>query len=231
MEADGADFVDIGAESTRPGALPVPPAEQLRRLRPVLRGLARRLSIPISVDTSSALVAEAALDDGAKLVNDVTALRGDRKMAALVARRKVPCILMHMKGRPRTMQKNPVYRDLLAEICDFLARAARAGEEAGIKPENILVDPGIGFGKTMEHNLEVLRRLGELKSLGRAIVVGPSRKRFLGMLLGTEPGERLEGTLAACVVASRNGANVVRVHDVKQVVRALKVADAVEAKG
>jgi dihydropteroate synthase len=226
MAGEGADFIDIGAESTRPGARPVPAKEQLARLVPVLRLLKRGVKVPVSVDTTSAKVAAAAIREGADIVNDVSALAGDPRMAAVVARFGVPCILMHMKGRPRTMQRNPKYHDLMAEITGFLAEALGRGEAAGIKRTQMLVDPGIGFGKTLEHNLEILRRLAELESLGVPVVVGPSRKRFIGAVLDAPPEERLEGTIAACVFAAANGANVLRVHDVKPVVRALKLTDA-----
>ncbi len=227
MAGEGADFIDIGAESTRPGARPVPAKEQLARLMPVLRAVKKRVKAPVSVDTTSAVVAEAALREGADMVNDVSALAGDPRLLAVVARFGVPCILMHMKGRPRTMQRNPKYRDLMGEITGFLAAALERGEQAGIERTQMLVDPGIGFGKTVAHNLEILRRLTELESLGVPVVVGPSRKRFIGAVLDVPSDERLEGTIAACVLAARNGANVLRVHDVKPVVKALKLADAI----
>ncbi len=226
MVDEGADVIDVGAESTRPGARPVPVREQLRRLLPVLRLLRKKVRVPISVDTASAAVAEQALAEGAAMVNDVTAF-ADPKMAEVVARASVPCVIMHMQGRPRTMQQNPSYRDLMAEICAYLQLALAKGAAAGV--EQLIVDPGIGFGKQLKHNLEILRRLKELRSLGRPILVGPSRKRFIGELTGTKPTERLEGTVAACVVAARNGAAIVRVHDVLPVKRALAVADAVMA--
>lgn len=226
----GADFIDVGAESTRPGSQSVPAKEQLARLLPVLRAVKKRVRMPVSVDTTSAAVAQAAMREGADIVNDVSALAGDRRMAAVVARAGVPCILMHMKGRPRTMQKNPEYSDLMAEVVSFLAAALARGEQAGIERRQMLVDPGIGFGKTVTHNLEILRRLAELESLGAPMVVGPSRKRFIGAATDAPPGERLEGTIAACVLAAANGANVVRVHDVKPVVKALKLADAIELR-
>jgi dihydropteroate synthase len=227
MAEEGADFIDIGAESTRPGSKPVPAEEQLARLLPVLRRVKKKLKAPVSVDTTSATVAQAALREGADMVNDVSALNGDRRMAAVVARAGVPCILMHMKGNPRTMQRNPRYRDLMAEVTGFLAEALARGEQAGIERPQLLVDPGIGFGKTVAHNLEILRRLAELESLGAPVVVGPSRKRFIGAVLDAEPDQRLEGTIAACVLAAQDGANVLRVHDVRPVARALTLADAV----
>jgi dihydropteroate synthase len=227
MAEEGSDFIDIGAESTRPGSRPVPVTEQLARLIPVLRTVKKKVKVPVSVDTTSALVAQVALREGADIVNDISALGGDRRMAAVVARAGVPCILMHMKGRPRTMQNSPEYSDLMAEVTGFLAAALERGEAAGIERKQMLVDPGIGFGKTVAHNLEILRRLAELRSLGVPILVGPSRKRFIGAVSDSPPGERLEGTIAASVLAAANGANVLRVHDVKPVMRALKLADAV----
>lgn len=227
METEGADFIDIGAESTRPGSEPVPAREQLGRIVPVLRQLRRRSKAFLSVDTTSAGVAEAALDQGADMVNDVSAFRFDKKMARLVARRGVPCVLMHMQGRPGTMQRNPRYKDLMAEVYQFLADAVARAEESGISRTQVVVDPGLGFGKTREHNLEILRRLGELESLATAVLCGPSRKRFIGETLDLGVTERLEGTLAACVLAARAGADIVRVHDVRAAVRAIRLADAV----
>jgi len=229
LAAEGADFIDIGAESTRPGAEPVEPLEQLARLLPVLRRLVKRVRIPISVDTASARVAAAALAEGAALVNDVTALTGDAKMAPVVARAGVPCVVMHMRGRPRTMQRNPRYRDLMGEIVTYLAGAVERAVKAGIERSQVIVDPGIGFGKLLQHNLEILRRLRELKSLGLPVLVGPSRKSFIGQVLDLPAPERLEGTLAACVVAARNGANILRVHDVRTVRRALQLAAAIDS--
>ena len=230
MAEEGADFIDIGAESTRPGSRSVPAKEQMARLLPVLRAVRKKVRVPVSVDTTSATIAQVALREGADIVNDVSALAGDKRMSAVVARAEVPCILMHMKGRPRTMQENPEYSDLMAEVTGFLAAALERGEAAGIGRAQMLVDPGIGFGKTVAHNLEILRRLAELESLGAPIVVGPSRKRFIGAVSDSPPGERLEGTIAACVLAAANGANVLRVHDVKPVVKALRLADAVELR-
>lgn len=229
MAEEGADFIDIGAESTRPGSRSVPARKQLARLLPVLHAVKKRVKAPVSVDTTSATVAQAALKEGADIVNDVSAFT-DRRMAAVVARAGVPCILMHMKGRPRTMQQNPEYSDLMAEVTGFLASARARGAAAGIERAQMLVDPGIGFGKTVEHNLEILRRLSELQSLGAPVVVGPSRKRFIGAVSDAPPGKRVEGTIAACVLAAANGANVLRVHDVKPVVKALALADAVELR-
>ncbi len=225
---EGADFIDIGAESTRPGSLPVPPKEQLRRLLPVLKAVAKKSRVPISVDTTSARVATAAIQEGATMINDISALSFDRRMARVCARAGVPVILMHIKGTPRTMQRKPVYQDLMGEIVSWLATAITRAIRSGIKKEQILIDPGIGFGKTTAHNLTIIRRLRELKSLGVPIVVGPSRKSFIGKLLGLPPEERLEGTIAAAVLAAENGASIIRVHDVRAVKRALTIHNAIK---
>lgn len=227
LAEEGADIIDIGAESTRPGSTPVPADEQLRRLLPVVKSVARKVKVPISVDTTTARVAEAALDAGAVMVNDISGLKFDQQMASVVARAGVPVIVMHIKGRPRTMQRNPCYHDLMAEIVSFLAVSIKRAVDAGIAPGKILVDPGIGFGKTAVHNWEILRRLKELRTLEKPIVVGPSRKSFIGAVLNLPPEERLEGTIAACLIAAANGADIVRVHDVKAVRRALAVMDAI----
>jgi dihydropteroate synthase len=228
LAREGADLIDVGAESTRPGARPVSAREQARRLVPVLRLLSRRVKTPVSVDTASAEVARAAVAEGAAMLNDVTAL-SDPKMPGVIARAGVPCVVMHMRGRPRTMQRNPRYSDLMAEVFDGLAAALDRGAQAGVR--RMIVDPGIGFGKRLEHNLELLRRLSELRSLGRPILVGPSRKRFIGELTGAGPQERVAGTVAACVVAAQHGAHLVRVHDVGPVRQALRIADSIAGKG
>jgi dihydropteroate synthase len=220
----GAEILDIGGESTRPGAEPVAEAEELRRVVPVVEGLA---GATISVDTSKAAVAAAALGAGASIVNDVTALRGDPGMAALCAEREATVILMHMLGEPRTMQEDPVYADVVAEVKAFLAERVAFGRAAGIAAERIWVDPGIGFGKTTEHNIELLRGLGELAELGQPLVIGTSRKSFIGRLDGSAASERLGGTIASTVLAAAAGADVLRVHDVAEVGQALAVAGAI----
>ncbi len=231
MAEEGADLLDVGGESTRPGSAPVPEAEERARVIPVIRALARDVSVPISVDTSKAPVAAAAMEAGAAMVNDVTALRGDPAMAGVVARSGAALVLMHMQGEPRTMQAAPRYGDVVAEVSAFLRERIEAAVGAGIPREQVLVDPGIGFGKTLEHNLEVLRRLGEFRALGRPILVGPSRKSFLGALLDLPIGERLEGTLAAATACVLRGALVVRAHDVRAAVRAVSVAAALRSDG
>lgn len=225
---EGADVLDIGGESTRPGASQVDALEEIHRVVPVIERIrAEEAQVLISIDTMKAAVAKAALDAGADIVNDVSSLRADSDMAALCAARKVPVCLMHMKGSPETMQRDPAYRvDVVFEIMAFLSSRIRAATEAGIAVENILVDPGIGFGKTLDHNLEILRRIEELVGLGRPVVVGASRKRFIGELTQTEPEHRLEGSLAASVLSAAGGAHVVRVHDVAATRKALAVADA-----
>jgi dihydropteroate synthase len=216
----------VGGESTRPGAEEVEVEEELRRVVPVVQGLAT-IEAEISVDTSKAAVAEAALDAGAGIVNDVTALRGDEEMAALCADRGVTVVLMHMLGRPRTMQENPVYDDVVDEVKAFLAERVEAAAAAGVAEERIWLDPGIGFGKTAAHNLELLRRLDELRELGRPLVIGTSRKSFIGRIDGSDASERLGGTIASSVLAAAEGAEVLRVHDVAEVGQAMTVASAI----
>lgn len=227
LARDGADIIDIGGESTRPGARPVSAEEEKERVLPVLRGLRREISIPLSVDTYKAEVAQAALEEGADVVNDISALRFDAAMVSLVAREKVPVVLMHMQGTPQTMQQKPHYQDVLAEVKDFLAGRVRFALESGVDPDQIIVDPGIGFGKELEHNLELLRGLSTLVSLRRPLLVGPSRKAFIGKLLDLASDYRLEGSLAAAVAAVLGGANIIRMHDVKEARRATAIADAI----
>ena len=222
---EGADVLDVGGESTRPGAEAVDAEEEIRRVVPVLDGLVG-VGVPISIDTSKAPVAAAALDAGATWVNDVTALRGDPDLASLCAERRCELVLMHMLGTPRTMQEDPRYDDVVADVKAFLAERIEAAVAAGVQEGRIWVDPGIGFGKTVEHNLELLRRLGELRGLGRPILVGTSRKSFLGRITGREVDERVGGTVASNVLAVANGADGVRVHDVAQMRDALRIADA-----
>jgi dihydropteroate synthase len=226
----GAAILDVGGESTRPGSAPVPEAEELRRVVPVLEALAphaRRAGGPgLSVDTSKAAVARAALGAGADLVNDVTALRGDPAMAGVVAEAGCHCCLMHMLGEPRTMQDDPRYDDVVSDVKAFLEERLAFAVAAGIAEERVWLDPGIGFGKTIDHNLELLRRLDELAALGRPLVVGTSRKGFLGRITGREVDDRLAGTIATNVLALERGATVFRVHDAGPVRDALQVAAA-----
>jgi dihydropteroate synthase len=222
----GADVLDIGGESTRPGAEAVSVEEELARVEPVLAGLGDA-GIPLSIDTSKLPVAAAAIEAGAAIVNDVTAFRADRGMAALCAEREVEVVLMHMRGDPRTMQDNPTYEDVVDDVKAFLAERIELAVGEGIAEERIWIDPGIGFGKTVEHNLELLRRLGELSALGPPIVVGASRKAFIGKITGAPVEERLGGTIAASVIAYANGAGMVRVHDLPEVAEAMRVAEAI----
>ena len=226
MAADGAAIVDVGGESTRPGSEPVAAAEELARVVPVIEGLVRAgSSAAISIDTSKLEVAQAALAAGASFVNDVTALR-EPGMAELVARSGAECCLVHMRGDPLTMQDDPRYGDVVEEVGAFLRERAAAALAAGVASERILVDPGIGFGKTVEHNLELLDRLGELRGIGQGVLIGTSRKSFLGALAGGRKRDRLAGTIATNVIALLRGASVFRVHDVAAVRDALEVAAA-----
>jgi dihydropteroate synthase len=222
---DGAEILDVGGESTRPGAVEVDEAEELRRVEPVVEALAGETTV--SIDTSKLAVAEAALDAGAAIVNDVTALRGDPEMAALCADRGAGVVLMHMPGSPRTMQDNPAYEDVVDEIKAFLAERIEVAVATGVEEERIWLDPGIGFGKTVEHNLELLRRLQELRGLGRPLVIGASRKSFIGRIDGSDVDERLGGSIASSVLAAAEGADVLRVHDVAETAQAMRVAEAV----
>ncbi len=223
----GADVLDIGGESTRPGAEAVSADEELRRIVPVVEGLAG--TVPLSIDTAKAAVAAAAIDRGASIVNDVTGLRGDGDMASLCAERGVEVALMHMLGTPRTMQNDPTYGDVVAEVRDFLLERADLAVAAGIDRESIWIDPGIGFGKTLEHNLALLAATGEFTTTGMPVLVGPSRKAFIGKIDGSSEDDRLGGTIAACLQAQAGGAAMVRVHDVGPVVQALRVATAISA--
>jgi dihydropteroate synthase len=227
LGAEGADILDVGGESTRPGAPSVPEDEELRRVIPVIEGLiAAGCQARISIDTSKRSVAARALDAGATLVNDVTALRGDPGMAGVIAAAEADCCLMHMLGDPRTMQDDPRYDDVVGDIKAFLAERMAFAVESGIALERILVDPGIGFGKTVAHNLELLARLGEFLDLGRPLLIGTSRKSFLGRLTGREVDDRVAATVATCVLAYERGARIFRVHDVAPVRDALTVTAA-----
>lgn len=227
LEAEGAAILDVGGESTRPGAAPVSETEELRRVIPVIEGLiAGGTNAQISIDTYKSGVATRALDSGATLVNDVTALRGDPEIAAVVAEANADCCLMHMLGDPRTMQQDPRYGDVVNEVKAFLEERMAFAIASGIAEERILLDPGIGFGKTVAHNLELLRRLGEFLDLGRPVVIGTSRKSFLGKITGREVDDRVAATVATNVLAYERGARVFRVHDVAPVHDALAVTAA-----
>ena len=224
---EGAAIVDIGGESTRPGAAPVPAEEERRRVVPVVEGIAALgLGARISVDTMKLEVARAAVDAGATYVNDVTAFRHDPALAGFVAERGLECCLMHMLGEPRTMQRDPRYDDVVSDVKAFLEERLAAAVAAGIPEERVQLDPGIGFGKTLEHNLELLRRLGEIAAIGRPVVLGTSRKSFIGRLTGRDVAGRVHGTVATCVLGYERGARVFRVHDVAAVHDGLSVAAA-----
>jgi dihydropteroate synthase len=231
MVSDGADIVDVGGESTRPGSDPVPADEEIRRVQPVIdRIVEQNPAVPISIDTRKAEVAERALTAGATIVNDVSA-GGDPGMFDVVREHDAAIVLMHMKGEPKTMQQAPEYEDVVGEVHEFLRERVEAAEFAGIDAERIAIDPGIGFGKTLEHNLEVMRRIDAFLDLGRPVLVGPSRKRFIGALLDASEEERVEGTIGAVAWLVSRGAHVVRVHDVREVVRAVRVIDAIVRAG
>jgi dihydropteroate synthase len=225
LAADGAGILDIGGESTRPGAAPVDAEEEVRRVLPVIEALADT-GTQISVDTTKTEVAGRALDAGASIVNDVSAFRFAPELAGLVADAGADCCLMHMLGEPRTMQEDPRYDDVVADVKAFLDERMRFATAAGVREDRIWLDPGIGFGKTLQHNLELLRRLDEIVALGRPVVVGTSRKSFLGKLTGKPEKERLPGTIATNVIALERGARIFRVHDVAEVTEALTVAAA-----
>lgn len=222
----GAEIIDIGGESTRPGSEPVSVEEELNRVIPVIRGLRKSSTVPISIDTYKARVAAAALDEGADIVNDISALRFDREMVSLVVAEQVPVVLMHMQGIPQTMQVEPRYNDVVQEVSDFLAARLRYAVEAGVPPAHIIIDPGIGFGKTLEHNVTLLRELPVLRSLGQPVLVGTSRKAWIGKILKLGAEERMEGSLAAAAAAVLEGADIIRAHDVKETWRVLQIVDA-----
>lgn len=225
MLKEGADIIDVGGESTRPGGKPVNVSEELKRVIPVIKALSGETGAVISVDTTKSRVAGAALKAGASMINDVSALNFDKKMAAVASRYKVPVVLMHMLGNPRTMQKNPRYGDLMSDIISYLQKSIELAIKGGVS--DVIVDPGFGFGKTVEHNLEILRRLRELKVLGHPILIGTSRKSTIGKILGLPVDQRLEGTSAAVAAAIAAGANIVRVHDVARMARVVKMCDAI----
>ena len=228
MVSDGADIIDIGGESTRPGSEPLSEKEEIERVLPVVQSLRKEISVPLSIDTYKPKVADACLKEGAHLINDITGLKNP-EMRTIIAQHEIPVILMHMKGTPKTMQENPEYHDLLQEITDFFRQQITVAQKEHI--QQIIIDPGIGFGKTLEHNLQILKHLTVFEELGCPIIVGPSRKSFIGKITGLPVTERLEGTLAAIAISVLNGAHIVRVHDVKECKRAVQVADAIRGAG
>lgn len=227
IEDEGADILDIGGESSRPFSESVPDTEEIRRTIPVIERLVKRLTIPLSIDTWKASVAREAIHAGARIVNDITALHGDPLMLGLLCQSSAAIVLMHMQGTPKTMQQNPSYHQVTCDIVSWLAERIAMCESAGIASDRIIVDPGIGFGKTLSDNLKLLKELDFFATLKRPILVGASRKSFIGTLLPAPVQQRLEGSIAAAVIAAINGASIVRVHDVEATVRALKIADAI----
>jgi dihydropteroate synthase len=228
LAAAGADIIDIGGESTRPGSKGVSAEEELRRILPVITALVKRIEIPISVDTSKAVVAEAAILGGAEIINDVTGLRNDPRIAGVAKRLRVPLILMHMRGTPATMQAMGFARDAMDDVKRGLRRATKLAQKAGVLKSQIVLDPGIGFGKNAKQNLDLIRRLSELARLGYPLLVGTSRKSFVGKLLGGAPApERKLGTAATVTASVLGGAHIVRVHDVEEMVQVVRVADAI----
>jgi dihydropteroate synthase len=225
MVEDGADIIDIGGESTRPGAVPVSLKHERERVLPVIERLSKETHVPISIDTYKSEVAAEAIDRGASIVNDISGLRSSPDMASLVSERGVSLIIMHMKGEPRNMQTAPTYDDVVREIHGFLDDRSKVAINAGVPKDRIILDPGIGFGKTVEHNLEILAKVEELNTLGLPLMIGTSRKSFIGNILGTDVDDRLEGTIASNVAAVLGGVDFVRVHDVKEVARALALTD------
>jgi len=227
MDRDGADIIDIGGESTRPYSEAVSAAEEMDRVIPVIEGLRKEITAPISIDTCKARVAREALRAGASIINDISALRFDPEMARTAAQAGVPVILMHMKGTPGDMQKNPVYGDLIRDILDFLREAIERCEAAGIRRDLTVVDPGIGFGKTFDHNLQIIRELSRFQCLERPVLFGPSNKAFIGHILNREPHERDTGSMAAVAAGVMNGAHIVRVHHVRKAVETVRIIDAI----
>ncbi len=228
LVAEGADIVDIGGESTRPGSNAVDEDEELNRVAPVIEQLAREITVPISIDTYKPAVANACLELGAGMINDISGLRYDKgKMLEVAATHKVPVCIVHMQGLPKTMQQEPQYDDLVSEIKGFFSERVKVAKSAGIKDENIILDPGIGFGKTVEHNLILLQRLNEFTDLGFPLLIGASRKSFIGKISDLPAEQRLEGTIASNVLAVIMGAKIVRVHDVLEHKRAFEIIDAI----
>ncbi|GJQ48593.1 MAG: dihydropteroate synthase [Candidatus Kuenenia stuttgartiensis] len=227
MIEEGADIIDVGGESTRPGASPISEEEELKRVIPLIKILSKEINKPISIDTYKAVVAKRAIEEGASMVNDIGGLIDDENMSKVIAGARVPVVIMHKKGSPLTMQKNPICKDLFPEIMSCLKRSISTAMEAGIEKSKIILDPGIGFGKTMQQNLEILKKLYEFKGMGYPLLIGTSRKNFIGALLNVSAQERLYGTLATLAVSIMNGANIIRVHDVKAAVHVATICDAI----
>lgn len=229
MQEEGADMIDIGGESTRPGAEKVSVREEIKRVVPVIEALVKKVSVPISIDTYKSDVAKAAISSGASVINDISGLRFDPQMAETAARNRVPVVIMHIKGTPENMQTAPVYKALIPEIIDYLNEGIEIAVKAGIPDNMIILDPGIGFGKTVEHNLEIIKRLNEFSGFEKPVLLGHSRKSFIGKILDDLPvSERLEGTAAAAAIGIFNGASIIRVHDVREMVRVARIADRIK---
>jgi len=231
MVEEGADIIDIGGESTRPGSKPLELEEELRRVIPVIKSIAAEVDVPISIDTYKSTVAQKAIEAGAEMINDISGLNFDPTLAEVASREDVPLVLMHIRGTPETMQKNVHYDSLFSEILHYLKDSIHRAESAGLDPRQIIIDPGIGFGKTGEDNLFIIRNLFEFRILGKPILLGTSRKSFIGKILDTEVGDRLEGTLSSIAAGVLNGANIIRCHDVLQAKRAIAVVDALRLAG
>jgi len=231
MVEEGADFIDIGGESTRPGSQPLGLDEELHRVIPVIEFLAREVDVPVSIDTYKSTVAKKAIEAGAQIINDISGLHLDSLLSQVAAKEDVPLVLMHIRGNPETMQKNIHYESLFSEIIQYLKDSIRRAESAGVDPEQIIIDPGIGFGKTVEDNLLILKNLKEFKILGKPLLLGTSRKSFIGKILNADVTERVEGSLSSIVVGVLNGAHIIRCHDVLQAKRAIAIADAVRQAG
>ncbi len=231
MMEEGADIIDIGGESTRPGSKPLELEEELRRVIPIIESLAGRIDAPISIDTYKSEVAKRAIEAGAEIINDISGLHFDPDLARVAAKEDTPLILMHMRGIPETMQKNIHYDSLFSEMLQYLKDSVRRAESAGVDSQQIIVDPGIGFGKTIEDNLLIIKNLHEFRILGKPILLGTSRKTFIGKILNAKPGERLEGTISSIAIGALNGAHIIRAHDVLQTKRGIAVADAIRLAG
>jgi dihydropteroate synthase len=231
MVEEGADILDIGGESTRPGSKPLELDEELRRVIPVIESLTKELDVPISIDTYKSAVAQKAIGAGAEMVNDISGLQFDPGLAEVVAKEKIPLVLMHIRGNPETMQKNVHYDSLFSEILQYLKDSIQRAESAGLDPEQIIIDPGIGFGKTVEDNLLIIKNLSEFRVLGKPILLGTSRKSFIGKILNADVGERIEGSLASIAIGVLNGAHIIRCHDVSQAKKAIAIADAIKMAG
>lgn len=231
MVDEGADIIDIGGQSTRPGSNPVSQEEEIERVTPIIEEVANNINVPISIDTYKSVVAREAIKKGASIINDITGLKGDPEMAGVIAEYNAGVVLMHIKGTPKNMQDNPQYENLIEEIIEYLRDSIKIGTDAGISPDKMIIDPGIGFGKTPEHNLSIIKRLGEFKVLDKPILIGVSRKSFIGTVLNANLDGRLFGTAAACAISIANGANIIRVHDVKEMKEIARMTDAILREG